>query len=134
MYGIFESVKFLNEANTDASINIELKKSHGDFYDILSNNKKVGTIGLSFYEDIKAIGLGSFEINSSLRGKGLGSATIRHIIKTYKNDYDLIYCYVEPKNTGAIKLYKKLGKVYDDTVNKDGYHYVVFYEKDKNKR
>lgn len=132
--GIFESVKFLVESDQDKEeINIELESKGGDFYNILNNGKKVGKVGLSIYEDIKAVGIGSLEIDASLRGSGLGTAAIKHIVKSYKDNYDLIYCYVDPKNIGAIKLYKRLGKVYDDTVNEDGYHYVVFYKKSKKK-
>ena len=128
---LFDRIRFINESEIDEKdkLRIELKSKGGSFYDIMNNDKKVGKVGLSFYEDIKAVGIGSLEINSSLRGQGLGTAAIKYIIKTYKKDYDLIYCYVDPKNTGAINLYKRLGKVHDKQVNDDGYYYVEFYNK-----
>ena len=63
------------------------------------------------------------------RGKGLGSAVIQDIVAKHKNEYDLIYCFVDAKNDGAIRLYKKLGKVYDeDGPNDNGEYYVTFYD------
>ena len=63
------------------------------------------------------------------RNKGYGTAVIQDMIETYKNSYNLIYCFVDAKNTGAIKLYKQLGKVYDeDGPNINGEYYVTFYD------
>ena len=47
-----------------------------------------------------------------------------------ENKFDLIYCFVDAKNSGAIKLYKKLGKVYDKNgPNDSGQYYVTFLDK-----
>lgn len=99
-------------------------------FKIKVKDKEVGKYGLSFYEDIKAVGIGDLEIYPEYRNKGYGTQAIKHIIDKYKKDYDLIYCYVDKNNEGAIRLYKKLGKVYDE-VNEDGNLYVVFYSKNK---
>ena len=89
----------------------------------------MGYIGLSEYEEegCKLLGIGNFMI--LVRGKGYGTQVINDIVSKYKNEYDLIYCFVDSDNEGAIKLYKKLGKVYDeDGPNDNGQYYVTFYD------
>lgn len=93
------------------------------------NGKLAGYIGFSEYEENgnKCLGIGNFMIIE--RNKGLGSAVIQDIVAKHKNEYDLIYCFVDAKNDGAIRLYKKLGKVYDeDGPNDNGEYYVTFWD------
>ena len=94
--------------------------------------KLAGYIGFSEYEENghKCLGIGNFMIIE--RGKGLGSAVIQNIVEKYKNQYDIIYCFVDAKNEGAIRLYKKLGKVYDEECpNDNGEYYVTFWDNGK---
>jgi RimJ/RimL family protein N-acetyltransferase len=64
------------------------------------------------------------------RGKGYGTQVIKDLIETKKAEYDLIYCFVDANNSGAINLYKKLGVVYDeDGPNDNGQYYVTFWDK-----
>jgi adenylate kinase family enzyme len=66
------------------------------------------------------------------QGKGHGTKIINDIVETKKNEYDLIYCFVDADNAGAIRLYKKLGTVYDeDGPNDNGQYYVTFYDNGK---
>lgn len=101
------------------------EESH-NFYKITANGKQVGKYGLSFYQDIKAVGIGSFEIFPEHRRKGYAETAIRKIVSKYKDKCDLIYCFVDADNVPAIALYKKIGKVSDE-VNDNGQHYVEFY-------
>ena len=106
---------------------------------ILKNNKEiyiddklVGYIGFDEYDDVegynKVIGFGNFMIIE--RGKGYGTQVIKDLIETKKAEYDLIYCFVDADNSGAINLYKKLGIVYDeDGPNDNGQYYVTFWDK-----
>ena len=97
------------------------------------DNKLVGYIGFSIYneEDSKCLGIGNFMIID--RGKDYGTAIIKDIIEKYKNDFDLIYCYVNANNEQAIKLYNKLGKVYTEYgTNDDNEYFVTFYDNRKN--
>jgi len=110
---------------SDADIKSSIKEIH-------SEGKLAGYIGFSEYEEngSKCLGIGNFMIIE--RGKGLGSAVIQNIVEKYKNQYDLIYCFVDAKNDGAIRLYKKLGKVYDeDGPNDNGEYYVTFWDNGK---
>ena len=84
---------------------------HSHFYNAIVNGKEVGKYGLSFYEDIKAVGIGSFEIYPQYRNKGYGTTVIKQIIDKYKDKYDWIYCFVEADNEGAIRFYKRIGTV-----------------------
>lgn len=96
------------------------------------DNKLVGYIGFSIYneEDSKCLGIGNFMIID--RGKGYGTIIINDIIEKYKNDFDLIYCYVNADNEQAIKLYNRLGKVYTEYgTNDDNEYFVTFYDKRK---
>ena len=99
------------------------------FYKITSNGKQVGKYGLSFYPDIKAVGIGSFEIFPEHRRNGYAERAIKKIVSKYKSKYDLIYCFVDVDNTPAITLYKKLGKV-SNKPNDNNQYYVEFYKKD----
>ena len=107
---------------TDTSIKENTKE-------IWIDNKLVGYIGFSEYEEAgsKCLGIGNFMILE--RGQGLGTKVIQDIVENNKNEYDLIFCFVDAKNEGAIRLYKKLGKVYDeDGPNDNGEYYVTFYD------
>lgn len=98
------------------------------YSDILLDGNKIGEIAFSFYDDINAIGIGNFEISSEYRGKGYGTKVLEFVIDKYKKKFDLIYCFVDADNYGAIKLYKKLGKVFDkDGSNVNNQYYVEFY-------
>lgn len=100
--------------------------------EIYLDGNLVGYIGFSKYEEngSKCLGIGNFMIIE--RGKGLGTKVIQDIIERNKSKYDLIYCFVDAKNEGAIRLYKKLGKVYDeDGPNDNGEYYVTFYDNGK---
>ena len=102
--------------------------------EIYFNDKLIGYIGFDEYDDIedynKVLGFGNFMILE--RGKGYGTKVINDIIESNKNEYDLIYCFVDADNSGAINLYKKLGKVYDeDGPNDNGQYYVTFWDKNE---
>ena len=123
----------------------EILGGYGDLSDhnILDSNKEiyiddklVGYIGFDEYDDVedynKVLGFGNFMILE--RGKGYGTKVIKDLIETKKAEYDLIYCFVDADNSGAINLYKKLGKVYDeDGPNDNGQYYVTFWDKNENK-
>jgi len=150
---LYEELSTLNEANTQIDYlpvsDIELFKEYAydilDGYgnmsdtDIKSSVKEIhfegrlaGYIGFSEYTEgnHKCLGIGNFMIIE--RGQGLGSAVIKDLVEKYKNEYDLIYCFVDAKNDGAIRLYKKLGKVYDeDGPNDNGEYYVTFWDNGK---
>jgi ribosomal protein S18 acetylase RimI-like enzyme len=64
------------------------------------------------------------------RGQGIGTKVIEDVVSKNKKDYDLIYCYVEKDNSGAIRFYKRLGKVYKD-LNSKGEHLVTLYDNGK---
>lgn len=110
---------------------------------ILKNNKEiyiddklVGYIGFDEYDDVedynKVLGFGNFMVLE--RGKGYGTQVIKDLIETKKAEYDLIYCFVDADNAGAIKLYKKLGKVHNEEgPNDNGQYYVTFWDKNENK-
>lgn len=120
----------------------ESESNNDQWFDIIVNGNKVGKYGLSFYNDIKAIGIGDLEIYPEYRNKGYGTRTIKDIISKYKNTADLIYCFVDKDNTDAIRLYKRLGTVSDKSNtsqkvgeyewrNPNGQYYVEFYNRNK---
>ena len=95
---------------------------------ILLDGNKIGEIAFSFYDDINVVGIGNFEISSEHRNKGYGTKVLKFVIDIFKKKFDLIYCFVDADNYGAIKLYKKLGKVFDeDGPNVNNQYYVEFY-------
>ena len=103
--------------------------------EIYINDKLIGYISFDEYDDVegynKVLGFGNFMILD--RDKGYGTKVIKDLVNRYKNEYDLIYCFVDTNNFGAINLYKKLGEVYDeDGPNDNGQYYVTFWDKNKN--
>ena len=98
------------------------------YNDILLDGNKIGEIAFSFYDDINAVGIGNFEIYSEHRGKGYGTRVLKFVINIFKKKFDLIYCFVDTDNSKAIKLYEKLGKVFDKNgPNVNNQYYVEFY-------
>lgn len=98
------------------------------YSNILLDGQKIGEIAFSFYDDLNAVGIGDFEIAAEYRGKGYGTKVLEFVINKYKKEFDLIYCFVDANNDGAIRLYKKLGKVFDeDGPNINNQYYVEFY-------
>lgn len=101
--------------------------------EIYKNEKLIGYIAFDEYEGFpdddfdNALGIGDFMILD--RNKGYGTEVINDIVKKNKNKYDLIYTYVDYKNTKAIKFYKRLGKVYDKTPNDNKEYYVVLWKR-----
>jgi RimJ/RimL family protein N-acetyltransferase len=100
--------------------------------EIYIDDKLVGYISFDEYDDVedynKVLGFGNFMILE--RGKGYGTKVIKDLVDRYKNEFDLIYCFVDADNTGALNLYKKLGTVYDeDGPNDNGQYYVTFWDK-----
>lgn len=100
--------------------------------EIYIDGKLVGYISFDEYDDMngydKVLGFGNFMILD--RDKGYGTRVIKDLVNRCKNKFDLIYCFVDAKNSGAIKLYKKLGKVYDKNgPNDKGQYYVTFLDK-----
>ena len=97
------------------------------FFSITDGEREVGKYGLSFYDDIRAVGIGSFEIYPEYRNHGYGTNTLKKIISRYSGRYDLIYCFVDAGNEGAIRLYRKLGAEISERPNAAGQYMVVFY-------
>lgn len=96
---------------------------------LLLMDRKLEKIGLSFYNDINALGLGSFEIFPKYRNKGYGTKAIKQIVNKYKSKYKLIYCYVDKTNTDAIRFYKRIGKVITNKDKNNNRNYVVLYQR-----
>lgn len=76
---------------------------------VVDCRNSIGKIGLSFYDDIKALGIGSFEIFPEYRRRGHGEAVLRKLVGKYRNKCDLIYCFVDADNAPALALYNKIG-------------------------
>jgi RimJ/RimL family protein N-acetyltransferase len=146
-FTLIEQIEYKNVSDLD-----HYKKSAKDILggfggltdnQILKNNKEiyiddklVGYIGFDEYDDVedynKVLGFGNFMILE--RGNGYGTEVIKDLIDTKKDEFDLIYCFVDADNAGAIKLYKKLGKVHDeDGPTANGQYYVTFWDKNENK-
>ena len=107
------------------------------FYKIDANDNVVedcedpiGKIGLSFYDDIKALGIGSFEIFPAYRRQGHGEAVLRKLVSKYRNKCDLIYCFVDSDNAPALSLYNKIGQV-SNRLNDKGQYMVTFWKRPK---
>ena len=107
---------------------VVLTRDKYDYKDkkIYRNGEHIGYIDFSVYRDIRALGIGDFEIID--KRKGYGTAVINDIVDKYKTAYDLIYCFVDKENHGAIEFYKKVGDICFDKINDKGQYQVILYE------
>jgi ribosomal protein S18 acetylase RimI-like enzyme len=67
----------------------------------------VGSLVAKKYE--KSYVIRHVEVSETQRGKGIGTKLMEHIIDHLKPKNQPILLYVDPKNTPAVNLYKKLG-------------------------
>ena len=120
----------VNEKLKSRSLN---EDSH-QFYCIDKNDEVVakcrnpiGKIGISIYDDINAVGFGSFEIFKPYRRMGHAKNVLQKLVKKLKSKYSLVYCFVDKDNYPALSLYKQLGKV-SNHLNANGQYEVVFWK------
>ena len=129
MFTLWEASRMLKQTYLEM-VNEMLNKDDIVYQDgkIYHKGKHIGYIEFSFYEDIKALGFGNFEIID--KRKGYGTLVIKDIVRKYKNKYNLIYCFVDKDNIGTIEFYKKVGKVCFDITNDKNQYQVIFWEEE----
>ena len=100
---------------------------------IYYNNEIIGYVAFSRYKDgnERYLGLGNFMIIPKHQRSGHGANVVKYIIDKYKDDYNLIYCWVDRSNTNAVNFYKKIAKVNMNTQSNPDQYYVEFYRKGK---
>lgn len=100
---------------------------------IYYNNEIIGYVAFSRYKDgnERYLGLGNFMIIPKYQRSGHGANVVKYIIDKYKDDYNLIYCWVDRSNTNAVNFYKKIAKVNMNTQSNPDQYYVEFYRKGK---
>lgn len=133
-YGISnESIKEFLET-TYGSKQSTLNEDRHQFYCIDKNDEVVakcrnpiGKIGISIYDDINAVGIGSFEIFKPYRRMGHAKNILQKLVKKLKSKYSLVYCFVDKDNYPALSLYRQLGKV-SNHLNANGQYEVRFWE------
>lgn len=117
--------------------------------EIYINNEFVGFVGYQVWEVMDPVlkineCICNFMIFEEFRGKGYGTLALEEMVRTGKNKYNMIYCYVSPNNTDAIKFYLKKGmfvtkdhfyinKIVPEIMykNDDGSYVVIFWEHNK---
>lgn len=82
-------------------------------FKITSYGNVIGEIKGDIYDDIHAIELCDYEIYPKYQNKGYGSKALKKFIDQLKNQYDLVYCFVDKDNERAIHVYEKFGKKKD---------------------
>jgi len=104
-----------------------IKKSMKSIY---FKNKLIGYVGFSEYniKGKKYLGIGNFIILPKYQRQGYGTDVIEDIIRTNKDNYDEIYCYVDKDNKKAIRFYDKIAKINKKHLNENGYFYVSLYK------
>ena len=117
-----------------------LNEDSHQFYCIDKNDEVVakcrnpiGKIGISIYDDINAVGIGSFEIFKPYRRMGHAKNVLKKLVKKLKSKYDLVYCFVDKDNYPALSLYRQLGKV-SNHLNANGQYEVVFWKAPKDEQ
>ena len=103
---IFEYAKDLSEEEINEINNYvkkEVKKLIKDYFNIIVDNKIVGSLLLTKKDD--GILLDEIYIEEKYRNKGIGTNIIKEVI----SNNNIIYLWVYKENISAISLYKKLG-------------------------
>ena len=103
---IFEYAKDLSEEEINEInnyVNKEVKKLIKDYFNIIVDNKIVGSLLLTKKDD--GILLDEIYIEEKYRNKGIGTNIIKEVI----SNNNIIYLWVYKENISAISLYKKLG-------------------------
>ena len=145
---IVEAIKFwqrkLDEIDSSNSITdievVSINEDSHQFYCIDKNDEVVakcknpiGKIGISIYDDINAVGIGSFEIFKPYRRMGHAKNVLNKHVKKLKSKYSLVYCFVDKDNYPALSLYRQLGKV-SNHLNANGQYEVRFWETTKDEQ
>ena len=100
----------------------EVLKEINNYYNIVIDNKIVGCLLLTDYEDGKL--LDELYLEEEYRNKGIGS----NIIKTILKENTIVYLWVYKLNKKAISLYERLGFILkDETENR---YYMKYIEKE----
>ena len=103
---IFEYAKDLSEEEIieiNNYVKKEVKKLIKDYFNIIVDNKIVGSLLLTKKDD--GILLDEIYIEEKYRNKGIGTNIIKEVI----SNNNIIYLWVYKENISAISLYKKLG-------------------------
>ena len=104
----------------DEYVITSLNETIKDYYNIIINDKIIGSVCIKDLENAKL--LDEIYLEKEFRNKGIGTDIIRKIIENNKN----IYLWVYKKNKKAVLLYKRLGFIIEEETES---RYYMNYDK-----
>ena len=104
----------------DEYVITSLNETIKDYYNIIINDKIIGSVCIKDLENAKL--LDEIYLEKEFRNKGIGTDIIRKIIENNKN----IYLWVYKKNKKALLLYKRLGFTIEEETES---RYYMNYDK-----
>ena len=104
----------------DEYVITSLNETIKDYYNIIINDKIIGSVCIKDLENAKL--LDEIYLEKEFRNKGIGTDIIRKIIENNKN----VYLWVYKKNKKAVLLYKRLGFTIEEETES---RYYMNYDK-----
>ena len=104
----------------DEYVITSLNETIKDYYNIIINDKIIGSVCIKELENAKL--LDEIYLEKEFRNKGIGTDIIRKIIENNKN----VYLWVYKKNKKAVLLYKRLGFTIEEETES---RYYMNYDK-----
>lgn len=104
----------------DEYVITSLNETIKDYYNIIINDKIIGSVCIKDLENAKL--LDEIYLEKEFRNKGNGTDIIRKIIENNKN----VYLWVYKKNKKAVLLYKRLGFIIEEETES---RYYMNYDK-----
>lgn len=104
----------------DEYVITNLNETIKDYYNIIINDKIIGSVCIKELENAKL--LDEIYLEKKFRNKGIGTDIIRKIIENNKN----VYLWVYKKNKKAVSLYKRLRFIIEEETES---RYYMNYDK-----
>ncbi len=113
----YEDMKSIDSDEVFRWCRKKIEKTSSDYCKIVCNKENVGYIALHREEETEWE-IDDFYLFPEFRGKGIGTEVLSKIKEQASKEGKSLLLYVFVKNTGAIKLYRKMGFEVTDEVSK----------------
>ena len=104
----YEDLSSIDLPSVLAWVRRKLTKKLDEYRTVFLNDEKAGYFRLCDGDD-KSLEIDDLYVLSPYQGQGIGSQIVRHCIEESERAHKPLMLYVFTQNTGAIRLYEKMG-------------------------